>query len=65
MFQKLQPTEAQLATLPHYTNPQLVLNKSESQFSYKDPYGSSGFYFEEPNKVGKPSVPHLERSFIN
>ena len=59
------PTEAQLATLPHYTNPQVRLNMSESQTSYKDPYTSDGFYFEEPNKVKKPLVPHLERSFIN
>ena len=38
---------------------------TESQTSYKDPYNSEGFYFEEPNNLKKPNVPHLERSFIN
>ena len=61
----LRPNEAQVATLPHYTDPQLLLGKTENQMSYNDPYRAPDFYFEEPNTTKKPVVQHLERSFIN
>ena len=63
--QRLHPTEAQVATLPHYTDPLLQLGRSENQVSFSDPYNAKDFYFEEPNKLKKPIVQHLERSFIN
>ena len=63
--QRLHPTEAQIATLPHYCDPLLKLGRSENQTSYGDPYNAKDFYFEEPNKVKKPMAQHLERSFIN
>ena len=63
--QRLHPTEAQIATLPHYTDPLLKLARTENQTSYGDPYVAPNFYHEEPNKVKKPRVQHLERSFIN
>lgn len=63
--QRLAPTEAQVATLPHYTDPLLKLGRSENQTSFSNPYNANDFYFEEPNKVKKPIVQHLERSFIN
>ena len=63
--QRLYPTEAQIATLPHYTDPLLKLGRTENQTSFGDPYVSEKFYYEEPNKVKKPKVQHLERSFIN
>ena len=62
---KLDPSEAQVSTLPHYTDPHLNLGKSEKQMSYSNPYRAHDFYFEEPNTVKKPIVQHLERSFIN
>ena len=61
----LRPNEAQVATLPHYTDLQLLLGKTENQMSYNDPYRAPDFYFEEPNITKKPVVQHLERSFIN
>jgi len=63
--QRVFPTEAQVATLPHYTDPLLTLGRTENQMSYSNPYNAKDFYFEEPNKVKKPVVQHLERSFIN
>ena len=62
---KLDPSEAQISTLPHYTDPHLDLGKTEKQMSYSNPYRAHDFYFEEPNTVKKPIVQHLERSFIN
>ncbi len=62
---KLDPSEAQVSTLPHYTDPHLILGKTEKQVSYSNPYRANDFYFEEPNTVKKPIVQHLERSFIN
>lgn len=61
----LQPTEAQIATLPHYTDPEVILSKTENQMSFINPYRAPDFYFEEPNTTKKPVVQHLERSFIN
>ena len=63
--QRLHPTEAQIATLPHYCDPLLKLGRSENQVVYADPYNAKDFYFEEPKKVKKPMAQHLERSFIN
>ena len=63
--QRLHPTEAQIATLPHYTDHLVTLGRSENQVSYNDPYGAKDFYHEEPNTTKKPIVQHLERSFIN
>ena len=62
---KLDPSEAQVSTLPHYTDPQLILGRTENQVVYNNPYRANDFYFEEPNTVKKPIVQHLERSFIN
>jgi len=62
---KLDPSEAQVSTLPHYSDPHLTLGKSEKQMAYNNPYRANDFYFEEPNTVKKPIVQHLERSFIN
>ena len=62
---KLDPSEAAVSTLPHYTDPQLMLGRTENQMVYKNPYRASDFYFEEPNTIKKPIVQHLERSFIN
>ena len=62
---KLDPSEAQVSTLPHYSDPHLLLGKSENQVVYANPYRANDFYFEEPNTVKKPTVQHLERSFIN
>ena len=53
------------ATLPHYTDPLVKLGITENQTSFGNPYIKEKFYFEEPNKVKKPKVQHLERSFIN
>ena len=61
----LHPTEAQIATLPHYCDPLLKLGRSENQVVYGNPSNAKDFYFEEPNKVRKPMAQHLERSFIN
>ena len=62
---KLEPAEAQISTLPHYSDPQLLLGRTENQMVYRNPYRANDFYFEEPNTVKKPTVQHLERSFIN
>ena len=62
---KLDPSKAQISTLPHYTDPHLNLGKTEKQMSYSNPYRAQDFYFEEHNTVKKPIVQHLERSFIN
>ena len=61
----LHPTEAQIATLPHYCDPLLKLGRSENQVVYGNPSNAKDFYFEEPNIVRKPMAQHLERSFIN
>jgi hypothetical protein len=63
--QRLHPSEAQVVTLPHYTDPLLKLGQTENMVSFADPYVAEKFYYEEPNKVKRQIVQHLERSFIN
>ena len=63
---KLYPTEAQLSTLPHYTDPLVIMGNSESRTSFQNPMKTvASFYFEEPN-VRKRGVPsHLQKTFVN
>lgn len=63
-YNKEEPSEAQVTTLPHYEEPNLEFGKSENQVSYKNPFRAPDFYFEEPSMAKKPLVQHLQKSFI-
>lgn len=61
---KVYPNDAQLATLPHFLDPNVRTGRSEVQEEYTNPYRAPDFYFEEPNKLKKPVSMHLEKTFI-
>ncbi|XP_040573281.1 uncharacterized protein [Lepeophtheirus salmonis] len=59
--QRMYPTEAQVATLPHYLDPKVKLGRSEIQESFSDPSHSQHYYTPAPKMLKS----HLEPSYLN
>lgn len=61
---QVHPSEAALATLPHYLHPSLPMERSEVQAQYRNPYQSREFYHSEPTSVSKQVVQHLKQTCL-
>ena len=51
---QIQPSEAALATLPHYLHPSVPMERSEVQAQYRNPF-----------QVGKSQVPCFLKTFLD
>ena len=61
---QLHPSEAALATLPHYLHPGLAMERSEVQAQYRNPFQAKEFYHSDPTNISKPLVAHLQQTCL-